>query len=612
MSEQTIVQVFWKRVAETPDRTAIMHKIDGEYRGVSWKEHGKMVADVAGGLLGLGLKAQENVAIMSTSRPHWTWADVAILSTGCATVPIYPTLTSTEAQYLLKHSDSVAVFVENEHQARKVLDLAELPATLRFIVIIEGAEQIKSDKVECVTWHDLVDRGAKFNSENSSALKKRIDEIQTDAIMSIVYTSGTTGVPKGVILRHSNIYSVLHAMTELVGFSSDDLSLSFLPLSHVYERVGGQFLAIYQGLTMAYAESLETVVKNIMEVRPTVLNGVPRFYEKAYQKIQGQIRELPKAQQIITRWAFGLSHRAARYQSTANGDAALGAKFYKGELKFADRLVYAKIRKRFGGRLRIMVSGAAPLSTEVQVFFSTIGLPIVEGYGLTETSAPLSCNTPEHTKLGTVGRPLPGVEVKIAEDGEIMVRGSNVFTGYYKNEAATKEVFQDGWFLTGDIGEIDSDGYVKIKDRKKDIIITSGGKHVAPQFVENLFKGERLVSNILVYGDRRKFCTALLTLNQEAVEGFAAGNGITYKDYAELTQNAKVREELEKLVARKNDELASFERIKKFVILERDFTAEDDELTPTFKMKRKTITEKYRKLLDGLYDASDLELSKNP
>ena len=609
MAEKTIVHVFWKRVSETPDLAAIMQKIDGEYRTLTWKEHGKVVEEVACGLIDSGLKPADNIAIMSGSRPHWTWADVACVSIGCATVPIYPTLTPLEAEYLLKHSDSVCAFVENEHQARKILDLAELPPALKFLVVMEG--EVKSDKLKCVTWQTMRERGAKFNLNNPSTLPQRIEAIDPDSIISIVYTSGTTGVPKGVVLRHSNIYSVCESIAKLVGFSHTDLSLSFLPLSHVYERVGGQFLAIYQGLTMAYAESIETVIKNILEVRPTVLNGVPRFYEKAYQKIQGEIRNLPPGQQLIARWAFGLSRRAARIKSTANGDADLGAKFYKGELRFADKLVYAKIRKRFGGRIRIMISGAAPLSTDVQSFFNTIGLPIVEGYGLTETSAPLSCNTPENNKRGSVGRPLPGVEVKIAEDGEIMVRGPNVFTGYYKNEAATKEVFVDGWFLTGDIGEIDSEGYIKIKDRKKDIIITSGGKHVAPQFVENLFKGERLISNILVYGDCRKFCTALLTLNQEAVESFAASNEIEYKDFAELSQNEKVREEVEKLVARKNDELASFERIKKFVILDRDFTAEEDELTPTFKMKRKAITDKYRKLLDGLYDSSDLELTKN-
>jgi long-chain acyl-CoA synthetase len=402
-------------------------------------------------------------------------------------------------------------------------------------------------------------------------------------------------------------------MTELVGFKESDLALSFLPLSHVYERVGGQFLSIYQGLMIAYAESIEAVPKNMMEVQPTVLNGVPRFYEKAYQRIQMQIKDMAKPQQILIRWAFNLGKRAAKL---SGNDSALMKQFYRGELRVADRLVFSKIRKRFGGRLRIMVSGAAPLSQEVQSFFETLGFEMVEGYGLTETSAPISCNTPEANHHGTVGKPLPGVQIKIAEDGEILAKGPTIFAGYYKNEEATKDSLNDGWFFTGDIGEVDADGFLRIKDRKKDIIITAGGKHIAPQYIENMFKGQGMVSNILVYGDRRKYVTALITLNPDSLLKFAAdkdlrnASGAVTKDTAELAANKAVYESIEQLVATKNENLAQFEKIKKFTILPVDFSAETNELTPTFKVKRKVVTEKYKEILDKMYDAQDLELDE--
>lgn len=607
MSEETIVQVFWNRVATTPDRTAIMHKVDGTYVPVNWGEHGRIVEQIAAGLTNL-MAAGEHVAIMSQSRPAWTWADVAVLSCGGATIPIYPTLAPLEVHYLVDHSDSVGVFVENERQARKILDLEDLPEKLRFIVIIDGTVEAVETRVKCLTWDELLKSGEMTLFENPKQLSSRVESVAPDSLASVVYTSGTTGVPKGVMLSHRNIHSVCAAMSQLVGFEADDLALSFLPLSHVYERVGGQFLAIYQGLTMAYAESMELVPKNLAEVKPTVLNGVPRFYEKAYQRVQGEMRKMPAASQILIRWALALGKRAEKYKQQAPNDD-LVRQIYRQELRVADRMVFSKIRKRFGGRLRIMVSGAAPLSDDVQSFFNIIGMQIVEGYGLTETSAPISCNTPETNRLGTVGKPLPGVDVRIASDGEIEARGPSIFSGYYKNPEATKEALHDGWFRTGDIGEFDKDGYLRITDRKKDIIITSGGKHVAPQFIENMFKGEPLISNILVHGDRRKYITALITLNKDGVASFCRERQIAFDNVDELTHNAMVRQEIERLVAKKNDELAQFERIKKFVILDADFSAESDELTPTFKLKRKKITEKYQKLLNELYDVSDLEVA---
>jgi long-chain acyl-CoA synthetase len=586
-----------------PDRPAIMYKVSGSYRPVLWKDHGHTVELVANGLLSLGINRQDHIAIMSQSRPHWTWADLATLSIGAVTVPVYPTLAGPEALFLFNHSDAVGAFVENERQARKILDTAQAPPKLQFVIVLEGPAPQSQYSVRCITWEELLKLGEAYQAQHADLLPARIEAVSKSDLATIVYTSGTTGVPKGAILLHSNIYGVLHAMSPLVNLKPDDLTLSFLPLSHVYERVGGQFLAIFDGLQMAYAESIESVPQNLMEVRPTVLNGVPRFYEKAYQRIQHEVKNLPKPTQYLIRWAFSLARKA-----NTDGQQDLVRRVMKGELRVADKVVFSRIRQRFGGRMKIMVSGAAPLSEAVQIFFESLGIIMLEGYGLTETTAPVACNTPETNKRGTVGRPLPGIEVKIAEDGEIMVKGPSVFSGYYKNPEATAEALRDGWFLTGDIGEFDDQGYLRIRDRKKDIIITAGGKHVAPQFIENMFRGEQLISNIVVFGDRRKYITALITLNRDGLKYFAKKNQIPFENVDEIVQHVRVRAEIDALVLKKNEELAGFERIKKYTILDGDFTAENDELTPTFKLKRKVIVQRYKSILDGMYDRADLEL----
>jgi long-chain acyl-CoA synthetase len=609
LSDETILDVFWERVKKTPERPAILQKVAGEYRPVIWREHGRVVELIAGGLLKLDVQKEDKIAIMSNSRPQWTWSDIAILSCAGITVPIYPTLAAPEADYLLRHSDAVGVFVENERQLIKLLEIAKLPPKLRFIIMLEGEPPVGEDRVKVLKWEDALKDGEVFLPTHPKMLPERLKSIKPEDIATICYTSGTTGIPKGAMLSHANIFAVCESMSSHIGFAADELALSFLPLSHIYERVGGQFLAIHEGLVVAYAEQMETVAINMQEVRPTVINGVPRFYEKVYARIQSEVRKLPKPQQYLIRWAFALGKRAAKMkEATSNGAQELVQKIYKAELRVAERLVFSRIRRRFGGRLRFMVSGAAPLSPEVQLFFETLGITVIEGYGLTETAAPLALNTPLANKRGTVGRLLPRVEVKLAEDNEIMVRGPNVFVGYYKNEAATKEAFRDGWFLTGDIGEFDADGYLKIKDRKKDIIVTAGGKKIAPQYLENMYVGESLIGHILVYGDRRKYITALIAPSPDGLEAFAGRNSITYSSTEELVNHPLIQQEIQTLVNRKNQRLATFEQIKKFLVLDRDFSVEDNELTPTLKVKRKVITEKYKSLLDSMYETEDLEV----
>jgi len=612
-TDKNIVDTLWRRVSENPERTAIMHKADGKYNNISWSEHGKTIESVSAALIKNGLKPGDKVGILSGNRPHWTWADLAILSAQGVTVPVYPTLGASEVEYVLDHSDVVAVFVENAKQLEKInRPSGPSPGNIKLIIIMDGAPVNAEPLLEVKTWDDFIKDGTDYLAENADEVRSRRTGIDPESLATIVYTSGTTGQPKGVMLLHRNIFSVLDAMSDLVDFNENDVALSFLPLCHVYERVGGQFLSTFLGVPFAYAESMEQVANNLQEVRPTFLNAVPRFYEKVYARVQGQIRQMPPAQQGFVRWAISLGKRATKQKMDAKVEPGLLDTLYKAELRIADRLVFKKIRERFGGRLRMMTSGAAPLANDVHIFFEALGMPIVEGYGLTETSAPLCCNKPDDNKFKTVGKPLAGVEVKLSKDNELLVRGPNVFAGYYKNEEATKDAFEDGWFKTGDIAKIDEEGYITITDRKKDIIITAGGKHVAPQHIENLFKDEPLINHVIAYGDRRKYITALISLNPDGLKSFADSKSLKSKDNKELTQDPTVRKEVERVVHEKNQNLARFQRIKKFVILEKELSIEDNDLTPTLKVKRKVVTEKYQKELDELYESEDLEAQNEP
>ena len=615
VADETIIHVFWERVTTTPNRIAMMQKTGGAFKNISWGIEGKIVSEISAALISLGVEVEQKIAIISQSRPQWTWADLSSLSIGAVSVPVYPSLNSTETAYILDHSEAQVAFVENPRQLKKIAAIPALPSNLKCIVLFEGHSHDLNEAISLPVYSldEFHDIGKLYLEAHPDCVEKRLKQVTPDSLATIVYTSGTTGIPKGAMIKHSNIYYVCRTLSVNVGFHPDDLGLSFLPLSHIFERVGGQFLLIYEGIPLAYAESMDSVASDIGEVKPTIMNAVPRFYEKAYNKIQAQIRQLPTPQQYFARWALSLARRALKAkedQRNGTGSEEMAQKLYRTELRIADRFVFRKIRSRFGGKLRFLVSGAAPLSPEVHMFFESIGLPILEGYGLTETTAPVACNRPATNRRGTVGKPLPGQEVKIASDGEIMVRGPNIFSGYYKNEEATAAAFADGWFLTGDIGEIDADGYLTIKDRKKDIIITANGKHVAPQVLENMLSGQGIISRVLVYGDRRKFISALITLTPDDLRSFAKSQGIS-GTIEELASHEQIINHVQIQVNDANAKLASFEQIKKFIILENDFTIEANELTPTLKLRRKFVTEKYQSTLDSLYEREDLEIEKS-
>ncbi|RMG38607.1 MAG: long-chain fatty acid--CoA ligase, partial [Methanobacteriota archaeon] len=451
---------------------------------------------------------------------------------------------------------------------------------------------------EIITYQQLLEKGVEFNQKNPDYVEKTIKSLSRDDLATIIYTSGTTGEPKGVMLTHGNFLSNIEGSIRALPVNNTDTFLSFLPLSHVFERMVGHFLANYVSATIAYAESIETVPQNLIEVRPTLMASVPRLFEKIYARIVESVEEGSGLKKKLFYWAIGVGREVTTYKQKRQPlPGGLKLKF-----GIANKLVFSKLKERVGGRIRFFVSGGAPLSKEIGEFFTAAGLLILEGYGLTETSPVISVNRLEKFKFGSVGIPLDNVEVKIAEDGEILTRGPHVMKGYYKKEAETKEAIDsDGWFHTGDIGIIDEEGFLIITDRKKNIIVTAGGKNVAPQKIENLLVTTRYIEQAMVIGDKRKFCSALIVPSFETLEKFAAEQGISFNSHKELCEHPKVKELIQQEIENVNKELASYETVKKFILLDQPFSIESGELTPSLKVKRKIVEQNYKEQIDALY-----------
>ncbi len=600
-SERTTVPaVFAEQVARSADRTALMAKRDGAYRPITWKEYGVQVGRVALGLAALGVKRGETVAILSGNRPEWAFADLGIISAGALTVPIYATNPPNQVEHVLVDGEVVAVFVENRHQLEKVLEIrGRCPKLTRVVVIdpslLTGAERrdpMVLDFARLTALGDDLDRREPGRLERESA------GLGPDDVASIIYTSGTTGAPKGAMLTHTSLLASARACRGALHLTEDDLALSFLPLAHIYERIN-QFGAIVIGFGTAYAESLDAVGENLGEVKPTILFGVPRFFEKFQARALARVEAGPVLRRKIFFWALGVGQEMSRHlQAGTEPPSSL-----KMRHTVAFKLALHKVQARVGGRLRFMVSGGAPLPRSVAEFFHAAGILVLEGYGLTETASGTHVNRPERFKFGTVGLPFPGVETRIAEDGEILLRGPNIFKGYFKNPEATAAAIKDGWFHTGDIGEIDADGFLRITDRKKDIIVTAGGKNVAPQNIEGLLKGHPLISQVMVYGDRRPFLVALITLNPDELGKLATAAGLTGSP-ADLRRHEVVQTAVRRILDERSAPLARFEQVKAFAILLEDFTQATGELTPTMKIKRKVIAEKYREVVERLYETA--------
>lgn len=595
MADDTLARMFWNRVEKGGDRPAQEFKRAGRWETLTWRQYGEVVRELALGLVAVGRKKGDAVALLSQSRAEWMQADFAILSAGCVTVPIYPTYTPEQIAYIVNDSESRTLIVEDPGQLAKALEVRGKMDRLEQIVVIQGYEGRESS---VLTWDKLRQLGRENAEKLKSAVADRVGSVRSEDIASIVYTSGTTGPPKGVVQTHGNHMATMRALGQASEVSEADKDLLFLPLAHSFAQAEAYF-GIFAGFTSAFAENLDKVGENLRETSPTFIASVPRVFEKVYGRILAGVEAGSPAKKKIFRWALGVGRQVSQLQQAKKPiPAGLRLKH-----RIAHKLVFSKLHAALGGRLRFANSGGAPLSKEIAEFFHAAGILILEGYGLTETCPALTINRFDHFKFGSVGKALPGVELKIAPDGEILGRGPNIATrGYFKKPEATAEVFEpDGWFHTGDIGQIDADGFLFITDRKKDLIVTAGGINIAPQNIENLLKTDPFVSQAMVYGDRRPYPVALITVNPEELAKFAKGQGILVTDYAQLTKHPKVLERVGRIMEEKNAQLQSYAKIKKFAVVPADFTQEGGELTPTLKVKRKVVAEKYRDVIESLY-----------
>ena len=587
---ETLSQLLLNTVRTYVKDALLMVKKDGRYTPISTQEFGRRVEHLSLGLADLGLAPGEKLVILSENRPEWTTTDFAVLCAGAITVPIYTSLMPEQIKYIINDSDARIVVCSNQDLWLKIEAVRpELRNIHHFIFMDEEAPRGVS------TLAEVMARGKVLAAADPALFEKRALAVKPDDLASIIYTSGTTGIPKGVMLTHGNFVSNSKALDAVTEFSVKDTILSFLPLSHVLERMT-TFSFLYKGATIAYAESIDTVAENLIEVRPTIMISVPRLFDKIYAKVMDNILAESAAKRKIFFWALGVGkkHGAKRIRH-APIPKALDLQY-----KLASKLVFSKIIAKTGGRVHFFVSGGAPLSGDVAEFFYAIGITILEGYGLTETSPVLTCNTFEKMKFGAVGPPVPGVEIKIAPDGEILAKGPNVMRGYYKKEAETREAFEGGWFRTGDIGHFDSEGFLVITDRKKDILVTAGGKNVAPQPIENQLKTNPYIQTAVVVGGGRKFISALVVPNFDKLEAYAKSKGIAFTDHKDLVGKEEIRAFLMAEIGRSTPNLASYERIKKIVLLERDFNA-DTELTPSLKVKRHIVEKAFKDQIDTLY-----------
>ncbi len=591
----TLGRLFWERVEKSDALPAQMAKSKGEWHTLTWAQVGEVVRRLALGLLALDRTPGDAVALLSRSRAEWVQADFAILSAGCVTIPIYPTYTPEQIADLVGDSEARTLIVEDAAQLAKALEERARMPGLEQIVVIEGYE---GRQPTVLTWEALQRLGAEHADQLRSLLAERMTSTRPEDIATIVYTSGTTGSPKGVIQTHENHLAALGAAAEVAPVKPGDVHLLFLPLAHSFARLEA-FMGVYSALTTAFAESLDKLGENIREIRPHFIVGVPRVFEKLHAKILADIGSASWVRRKTFNWAMSVGRKVSRL--TMAGRSVPRSLEVRRQL--AHRLVFSRLHDALGGRLRFAVCGGAPLSEEIAAFFHAAGLLILEGYGLTESCPVLAFNRMGRIRFGSVGRAIPAVELKLAPDGEILARGPNIATrGYLKRPDATAETFgPDGWLHTGDVGRIDEDGFLYITDRKKDLIVTSGGINIAPQAIENLLREDPFISQAMVYGDRRPYPVALVALDRDQLFQFARSHGVLSTDYAQLTRHPKVLERVERIVTEKGARLPSYARVKKFAVVPADLSEEAGELTPTQKLKRKLVAEKYADLLEGLY-----------
>jgi long-chain acyl-CoA synthetase len=596
LAAPTITELFAQAVERWSGRTAFRVKRDGEWHAITFAEYGEAVRACAGGLMAAGVQPGEFGAIVASNRPEWHEADFGMISAGVVSCPIYTTNAPSQTAYVLQHSESVVVFVEDEAQREKIAQIRKDCPSLRLCVVFDG---VATSDDFYVSWDDFCDQGRAYLDEHPEEYDRRRFAARPEDLLGVIYTSGTTGPPKGTMLSHHNAVFTLASLDQVLTADNTDRKVSFLPLSHVGERASSEYLQLQQGFEIWFNENVLTLGEDFKAARPTVQFVVPRVLEKQYDAIRAMLESLPDDQREGAYRAIELGKQRARLdQQGQELPPELEAAWQQ-----ADGMLFSRMRAALGyDAIRSLISGAAPIAMELLEFFNAIGVRLSEVYGQTEGHGPSTINRLERYRLGTVGYAIPGGEVKLAEDGEILYRGPNVCMGYYRNPEATRELIdEDGWMHSGDIGVLDEDGFLTITDRKKDIIITAAGKNIAPQVIEQKLKFSPWVSQAVVIGDRRRYITALLTLDEAAVTGFAEQKSIPYSSFAELTRHPDILGLVENHVNAVNQDLSSAEQVRKFRILPEDFTVPGGTITPTLKVRRRPILERYADLIETMY-----------
>ena len=590
----SVPKMFLNRVAATPAAEAFRYPAGGGWTSVTWKQIGDQVELLAAGLIALGIQPEERVALASGTRYEWVVADFAILAAGGATTTVYPTTHAEDVAFIVANSGSKIVIAEDQKQVDKlVAHRAELSAVQK-VVVIDGS----GDGDWVISLADLEELGKKLLAENPAAVTERIDAIRPDQLATLIYTSGTTGKPKGVRLTQDSWTYTAAAMDSLGVLSEKDLNYLWLPLAHAFGKVM-LALPLAIGFPTVIDGRVDKIVENLAIIRPTIMGAVPRIFEKVHGRVTEMAAKEGGVKKTMFDWALGVGLQVSRAKQAGHGVSPLLAIQHK----LADKLVLSTIRDRFGGRLRFFISGSAALDREIAQFFDAIGVVVLEGYSLTETSAASSLNRPHAYRFGTVGWTFPETEVKIAEDGEILLKGPGIMDGYHDLPDATAEALEsDGWFHTGDIGELDAEGFLRITDRKKDMFKTSQGKYVAPSAISAQFKGIcPFASEIIVYGESKPYCVALVSLDAEGLKDWAAGNGLAGKSFTEIARDDKTRAAVEGYVEELNKHLNRWEQVKKVAIIDRELTVENGDLTPSLKLKRKVVVDNFHDKIDALY-----------
>jgi len=594
----TVPTLFWSRVQQWGERTAMREKIFGVWREISWTQYGENAKYVSLGLISLGLAKGDRVAIISENNPEWLYSDMGILAGGGVTVGIYTTDSSTQVEYILKHSGAKFFIAEDEEQLDKILEVRKnLPGLQKILVIdMEGLRHFKDPMV--MSFDELLDLGRVLNREQPLLFEKKLQEPQSEDLAILIYTSGTTGPPKGAMISHQNILSVMEMQQEVnPGYETDEI-LSFLPLCHIAQRIVSVYNPLKGGFKINFVENLDSIPQNTREVSPTIFFAVPRIWEKYYSSLILRMQDSTFLEKLAFKWAIHIGRKVSDLR-LKNRAIPLHCQVL---FQLADWGVLKNLKKFIGlDQARYILSGAAPISPDLLKFYHSLGLDMRETYGQTECTGPTSVHYEGDTKFGTVGKPLPQSQIRIAEDGEILVRGPHVFMGYFNDPEKNQETLIDGWLYTGDVGRFDEDGHLIITDRKKDIIITSGGKNITPSEIENQLKFNPYINDAVVIGDRRKYLTALIMIDEENVMKYAQDHRIPFTTYASLTKEAEIIRLIEQEVDEVNRKFAQVETVKKFRLIEIKLTPDDDEVTPTMKLKRKFVSEKFHDLIESMY-----------